>query len=27
VLTDLVMPGLSGLEVLERIVEFDRPLT
>ena len=23
VLTDLVMPGLSGLEVLERIVEFD----
>jgi DNA-binding NtrC family response regulator len=23
VLTDLVMPGLSGLEVLERIIEFD----
>ena len=23
VLTDLVMPALSGLEVLERIVEFD----
>ncbi len=23
VLTDLVMPGLSGLEVVERIVEFD----
>ena len=23
VLTDLVMPGLSGLEVLERIVDFD----
>jgi DNA-binding NtrC family response regulator len=26
VLTDLVMPGLSGIEVLERIMEFD-PLT
>src|SRR5580692_4327285 len=23
VLTDLVMPGLSGLEVLERVVDFD----
>src|SRR5690349_5222396 len=23
VLTDLVMPGLSGMEVLERIIEFD----
>src|ERR1035441_8909281 len=23
VLTDLVMPGLNGLEVLDRIVEFD----
>src|ERR1700684_2708506 len=23
VLTDLMMPGLTGLEVLERVVEFD----
>jgi len=23
VLTDLVMPGMSGMEVLERVVEFD----
>src|SRR5215467_8647617 len=23
VITDLVMPGLSGMEVLERIMEFD----
>ena len=23
VLTDLVMPGITGLEVLERVVEFD----
>ena len=27
VLTDLVMPALNGLEVLERIVAFDPPST
>src|SRR5258708_33501829 len=26
VLTDLVMPKLSGLDVLERIMEFDPPI-